>query len=52
MALVRTDVSEKIIASIIRVERISEKGKTLLITANVVHRSVILFTTVKISNLT
>jgi hypothetical protein len=39
VALVRTDVSEELSASIIRVERISEK---LLISANVVPSSLIL----------
>jgi hypothetical protein len=34
MALVRTDVSEKSIASIIRVKRISELGTTLAVTSN------------------
>jgi hypothetical protein len=34
VALVRTDVSEERIASIIRVIRISEIGKTLVVTSN------------------
>jgi hypothetical protein len=34
MALVRTDVSEELIASIIRVQRISKLGTTLLVTSN------------------
>jgi hypothetical protein len=40
VALVRTDVSEEHIASIIRVKRISELGTTL-VTANIVHSSLI-----------
>jgi hypothetical protein len=53
VALVRTDVPEEIIASIIRVKRISELGTTLaslrsvlqlLVTVNVVHSSTIIFT--------
>jgi hypothetical protein len=40
VALVRTDVSEELSASIIRVERISELGTTLaVVTANVVPSS-------------
>jgi hypothetical protein len=45
LALVRTDVSEERIISIIRVERISEVVSTvlqLLVTANVVPSSLIL----------
>jgi hypothetical protein len=34
VALVRTDVSEKRIASIIKVERISELGTTFAVTSN------------------
>jgi hypothetical protein len=34
MALVRTDVSEKCIESIIRVERIRDLGTTLAVTSN------------------
>jgi hypothetical protein len=34
VALVRTDVSEECIASIIRVERISKIGTTLAVTSN------------------
>jgi hypothetical protein len=48
VALVRSDVSEKRIASITRMTRISELGttlkvKTLIVTANVVPSSLILF---------
>jgi hypothetical protein len=39
MDLVRTDVSDEIIASLIRVDRINELGTTLLVTANVVASS-------------
>jgi hypothetical protein len=35
VALVRTDVSEELIASIIRVTRIGELGRTLAVTSNV-----------------
>jgi hypothetical protein len=49
MSLVRTDVSEELSASIIRVTRIAELGTTeipcvrrLLVTANVVRSSLIL----------
>jgi hypothetical protein len=34
VALVRTDVSEELSASIIRVTRIAELGKTLAVTSN------------------
>jgi hypothetical protein len=50
VALVTTDVSDEIVASIIRVERISELGTTqvvtsnLLVTANVVPNSPIVVT--------
>jgi hypothetical protein len=44
VALVRTDVSEVLSASIIRVTRIGELGTTLLITANVVPSSSIIVT--------
>jgi hypothetical protein len=43
-ALVRTNVSEKRIASIIRVDRIRELGNLMLVTANIVPSSQILFT--------
>jgi hypothetical protein len=39
VALVRTDVSEELRASVIRVERIGELGKTLAVTSNrLTHR--------------
>jgi hypothetical protein len=44
VALVRADVSEEHIASIIRVKRIGEIGTLLLIAANAVPSSPILFT--------
>jgi hypothetical protein len=44
VALVRTDVSEEIISSINRVERISELGKASLVIANIVPSSLIIFT--------
>jgi hypothetical protein len=44
VALVRTDVSEDYIASIIRVTRIVERGTRLLVAANVVLNSPILVT--------
>jgi hypothetical protein len=43
VVLVRTDVSEEYIALSITVERISELGTTLLVNANVVPSSLILF---------
>jgi hypothetical protein len=39
VALVRTDVSEELSASFIRVTRIGELGKTTLVTASVVPSS-------------
>jgi hypothetical protein len=39
VALVRTDVSEELSASVISVTRIGEPGRTLLVTANVVPSS-------------
>jgi hypothetical protein len=45
MALIRTEVSEELSASFIRVTRIDELGKTLAVTkANVFHSSLILVT--------
>jgi hypothetical protein len=44
MALVRTDVSEELSASIITVTRIGELGTTLAITSNVVPSSPIFVT--------
>jgi hypothetical protein len=44
VALVRTDLSEDHIYSIIRVTRIDELGTTLQVTANVAPNSPILFT--------
>jgi hypothetical protein len=41
VALVRTDVSEELIASIIRVRRIGELGTTLAVTSN--RRTLYLF---------
>jgi hypothetical protein len=41
VALVRTDISEQLIASIIRVERISDIWTTLAVTSNVLLRSVL-----------
>jgi hypothetical protein len=54
VALVRTDVSEKLIASIIRVTRISELGTTLAVTSGVTSQKTAFFivTAVKTSNLT
>jgi hypothetical protein len=40
VAFVKTDVSEEPSASIIRVTRIGELGKTLAVTSNRIHRSV------------
>jgi hypothetical protein len=47
VALVRTDVSEELSVSFIRVTRIGELGTTLVVTANVVPSSPILVTLMK-----
>jgi hypothetical protein len=51
VALVRTDVSEKLSASIIRVTRIGELGTTLAVTSNR-RTAFFIVTAVKTSNLT
>jgi hypothetical protein len=54
VALVRTDVSEELSASFIRVTRIGELGTTLAVTSLQTKflRNVSFYTAVKISNLT